>query len=99
MIQGTTPVHYFTLPFEAALVAEARVIYKQGAKEILRKETADFTREENQLSVSLTQEETFLFDCKSFVKFQLRVRTTTGKVMNTKPMLVSVEECLDTEVL
>lgn len=99
MIQGTTPTHYFTLPFEADQVAEARLIYKQGGKEILRKETADFQRQDNQISVTLTQEETFRFDYRSNVKIQLRVRTASGKVMNTEPMLISVAECLDTEVL
>lgn len=99
MIQGTTPTHYFTLPFEANLVDEARVIYRQGTKEILRKETADFSRDGNRISVTLTQEETFRFDYKIAVKFQLRVRTTTGKVLATKPMLASAYECLDTEVI
>jgi hypothetical protein len=99
MIQGTTPAHYFTLPFEASLVAAARVIYKQGSKEILRKETESFSREGKRIWVTLSQEETFLFDCKTSVKLQLRVRDVAGKVFNTKPMLASVDECLDTEVL
>lgn len=98
MIRGTTPTHHFNLPFEASLVSEARVIYHQWGKEILRKETEDFQMEGNTLSVSLSQEETFLFDCTPVI-LQLRVRTTSGNVMNTKPMTVSVDDCLDSEVL
>lgn len=99
MIRGTTPTHIFNLPFSADLVAAARVIYKQGQKEILRKETEDFTKDGKSLRTTLTQEDTLLFDCKLNVKIQLRVKTTDGAVLATKPRLVTVEECLDGEVL
>ena len=99
MIRGTTPTHVFTIPFDASLLSSARVVYKQGNKEILRKETEAFKMEGFQLSVTLTQEETLLFDDKASVKFQLRVRTKAGKALATPPMIVSVEECLDGEVL
>lgn len=99
MIVGTTPTHHFDLPFEASKVAAARVIYTQLGKEILRKETTDFKKEGNRISVNLSQEDTFLFDCRASVKYQLRVRDTSGKVLNTKPRIISVEECLDCEVL
>lgn len=99
MIRGTTPTHTFNLPFSTDLVTSARVIYKQGQKEILRKETADFVKAGKSLKVTLTQEDTLLFDCRLMVKLQLRVKTTEGAVLNTKPRLVSVEECLDEEVL
>ena len=98
MIKGTTPTHKFKLPFDAALVEKARVIYKQWTKEVLRKETKDFKMDGNMLSVSLSQEETFLFDC-SPVTYQLRVKTTYGKVLSTKPETIRVEDCLDCEVL
>ena len=98
MIRGTTPTHNFKLPFDGALVKEARAIYRQLTKEVLRKETKDFEREGNILSVLLSQEETFLFDCTP-VTYQLRVKTTDGKVLNTKPRTIKVEECLDSEVL
>lgn len=99
MIIGTTPTHNFDLPFTSDQVVAARVIYKQGGKEILRKETEDFRKDGNRISVSLSQEETFLFDCSCSVKYQLRVRDIYGKVYNTKPRIISVEECLDSEVL
>ena len=96
---GTTPTHRWTLPFDAALVAEARVIYKQSGEEILRKETEHFTMEGQKLSVTLTQEETFLFKHTSPVVMQLRVRTTDGKVLKTKPATKALTECLDREVI
>lgn len=99
MIRGTTPTHVFMLPFEAALVSSARVIYRQGEKEVLRKETEDFRKEDNALRLTLAEEETLLFDCRLSVKIQLRVRTVAGQVLATKPMIVAVDECLDNEVL
>ena len=100
MIQGTTPTHIFNLPFAASMVSSARVVYKQRDKEVLRKENDDFRIEgENSISVDLTEEETFLFDCNHSVKLQLRVKTNAGKVLATKPIIVRVEECLDREVL
>ena len=96
---GTTPTHTWALPFDASQVAEARAIYKQSGEEILRKETEAFTMDGQQLSVTLTQEETFLFDCRTPVKIQLRVRTTAGKVLKTKPITKTPTECLDREVI
>ena len=96
---GTTPTHTWTLPFDSSLVAKARVIYKQSGKEVLRKETADFTMAEQKLSVTLSQEETFLFDCRAPVKIQLRIRTTDGRALKTKPITKTPSECLDCEVI
>ena len=99
MMQGTTPTHHFNIPFDASQVVHARAIYKQRGKEILKKETEDFHMEGNRISVQLTQEETFLFIWQTPVKIQLRIRTKSGQVLNTKPIEVSVGECLEEEVL
>lgn len=99
MISGTTQTHVFRIPFDSSQLSAARVIYKQGSKEILRKETKDFIKEGNTIKVNLTQEDTFLFDCKTSVKYQLRVRNIRGKVLATKVKIIPVDECLDNEVL
>lgn len=99
MIRGTTPTHVFTLPFETTLVSSARVIYKQGTKEVIRKENEDIIREGKALRLTLSEEETLRLDCRLSVKIQLRVRTIAGQVLATKPMIVTVDECLDNEVL
>lgn len=96
---GTTPTHTWALPFDASLVAEARAIYKQSGEEILRKETEHFTMEGQKLSVTLSQEETFLFDCRTPVKIQLRIRTTAGQALKTPVIVKTPTECLDREVL
>lgn len=98
MLIGTTPTHIFRLPFDTSSVAAARVIYRQMGREVLRKETEAFKKEGNVLSVSLSQEETFLFDATD-VTYQLRVKTLDGTVLNTKPKTIPAVECLDSEVL
>ena len=99
MIRGTTPTHKFNLPFDSSNISAARVIYTQRGREILRKETKDFTMDGNAIRVELKQEDTLLFDCDYSVKLQLRVLTNDGKTLATQPIIVSIEECLDNEVL
>lgn len=99
MIIGTTPTHTFNLPFSTDIITSARFIYQQNGQEVLRKTTTDLRLGEMSISADLTQEDTFLFDCRHSVKLQVRVRTIEGKVLSTKPRLLPVEECLDTECL
>ena len=99
MIKGTTPTHYFTLPFDTSLVANARVIYAQNEKVILKKELQDCECERNTISCKLTQEETFLFVHPRPVQIQVRVLTTSGDAINSDVETVTCEQCLDNEVL
>lgn len=95
---GTTPTHRIKIPFDTSLVDRVRIVYHQWGKEILRKENEDFRMEGNVLSVSLSQEDTFLFDCTP-VTLQLRVKDTAGFVHKTKPIIITPDDCLDREVL
>lgn len=97
MIRGTTPKHIFVLPFHTDAVKECRVLYAQGGEVVLTKTVSDCDMDGNELSVHLTQEETFLFDCTAWVELQLRVLTFDGEALASKPMQVSVTKCLGTE--
>ena len=99
MRKGTTPIIEFTLPFSTDLVAKAKVIikYKDNSKLIKYANAADF--DGNTIRVKLTQVETFLFDCNSFVKVLLRVLTTSGDSLVSDVYTEFVEECFDDEVL
>lgn len=100
MIRGTTPTHIFTLPFDAALVADLRISYAQDLKEILVKTKNDCNIEGNEVSVKLSQEDTFKFNCrKQVVQIQVRVLTTGGEVLNSDLIILPVEQCLNEEVL
>lgn len=99
MIRGTTPVHTFTIPFDTGNVESAKVIYTQGDEQILCKKTTECSMSGNTISVMLTQEETFLFDCSKHCKVQLRVLTKDGVALASHIVTVNVHTCLDDEVL
>lgn len=99
MIRGTTPTHNYRIPFETSGLKEVRIIYSQNDEQILVKETADCNLDGNTISVTLTQEDTFKFDCQKCVQIQLRVSTAGGQVLASKIKHIDVEKCLDNEVM
>ena len=100
MFRATTPTHIFILPFDTEQVKEVRVTYANEKKEvILQKTEADCVLDGTDIKVELTQEETLLFEAELRVLIQLRVLTTSGKVMASKIWRKFAHECLDEEVL
>lgn len=102
MIRGTTPTHTFQLPFDTSEVCSVRLIYKQELLHgciVLTKEIDDCQMSGDQISVTLTQEDTLSLNCKYPVKIQLRVLTKQGESLATTPITRSLVECLDGEVL
>lgn len=98
MRKGTTPSFTFKLPFEVDMIANAKVTFRQG-NVTLEKKLCDCETAEASLTVRLTQEETFLFDCNSYVKVQLRVVDEHGDALSSTVYDVFVGQCLDEEVL
>jgi hypothetical protein len=80
-------------------VADALIVYAQSEEEIFRKTASQCHMEGNTLSVELTQEETFLFDCRKKVQIQVRVLTTEGKALASNIITKDVAKCLSNEVL
>ena len=99
MIRGTTPTHTFDIPFDTSMVKEVKITYAQRDTVILEKKTGDCELNGNTISVTLTQEDTFKFDCKKPVEIQVRVLTSAGEALSTIPQVVGVCKCLDNEVL
>lgn len=101
MIRGTTPTHTFTITsgLDASVIRNLKITYSQRGKVVLEKTKADATLDGSAIKVRLTQEDTFKFDCTALVEIQIRVLTTDGTVSATDPMQVSVNRCLDDEVL
>ena len=99
MIRGTTPTHFFTTNIDASELTSIMVIYAQGDNELFHKCIEDCTLDGNRFSVQLTQEETLKFDCNQKVQIQIRVLLNDGNAMASRPYVVSVEECLNDEVL
>ena len=96
---GTTPTHTFTLPFEKEMLAEVRITYTQNKKKIITKETDDLEIAGNDISLTLTQEETLLFEEGKNVSIQLKIKTTEGLVFNSDIVEMRVDPSLDNEVI
>lgn len=99
MIQGSTPLHTFVLPFSVDLIQSVRVTYEQKNKIVLSKETEDVAMEGSTIALRLTQEETLLFDPLVPARIQLHILTTGGDALPSKPKTVPVYVLLDKRVI
>lgn len=100
MERGTTPTHTFNIPSDiSSIIKEIKITYSQNEKEVLVKRTAACTIKDGKVIIKLSQEETFLFDCKNLVYIQMRILTHTGECLKSKIMVETVGKCLDEEVL
>ena len=97
MRQGTTPTHIFTLPFDTDTISKVRIIYSQNGFPVLTRD--DATLAGSTATVKLTQEETLKFDYGQTVSVQVRVLTVGGDALASDIIRVSVDRCLDDEVL
>ena len=99
MIRGTTPTHTFALPISLSEFKNIRIVYAQDSTVILKKELQSCHIVDNTITVTLTQEETLKFSHKKPVRIQIKALTVNGEVVSTPIHVVSVEECLDDEVI
>ena len=97
MIRGTTPLHTFTIPFDTGLIDRVRVIYSQNGQPVLKKDNC--TLDGNLIKVKLTQEDTLSFTASYPVDIQVRVVLHDGEALVSSINKVSVEKCLENEVL
>ena len=100
MFKGTTPKHTFEVDTDTSNIKEVKIIYSQNDKEVLCKRTTDCTIEPGIISTRLTQEDTFKFVGNTCVSIIIRALTFGGDALITEdPIIVSVRECCDDEVL
>ncbi|MBR5559014.1 MAG: hypothetical protein IKU72_02060 [Oscillospiraceae bacterium] len=99
MIRGTTPTHRFALPVGMENIKEVRVTYAQKGRPVLTKKNNDCSVEGRNLSVRLSQTDTFLFDPGHEVEIQLRILTPTGDALASEIIRTTVERCLENEVM
>lgn len=99
MIRGTTPTHTFTIPFDVSSIKEVKIIYSQSDEQIICKRAEDCELSGTTIKTTLSQEDTFKFDCKKMVQIQVRVLTKAGQALSSLIQNVTVEKCLDDEVL
>lgn len=99
MRRGTTPTHVFEVQFDTSLIKTLKITYLQRDQEILVKRTEDCNIEPGMISTRLSQEDTFLFEENALVTIQLRILTIGGDALAAEPIVLSVNRCLDEEVL
>lgn len=99
MRKGGTPTHTFELPTTLVDIKNVEITYAQNKQVVLRKSTSDCTVTDNQISVTLTQEDTFRFTDGVTVEIQLRLLDNVDHVFISNIMRVSCDRCLSDEVL
>ena len=100
VIRGTTPEHEFDLPYDKQLIQDVRVTYGQQGKEIFTKSLKDCSIGDKKISVSLTQEETFLFKPGKHLYIEIRIKLTNEKVVRTEdPIVLRVINSMNEEVI
>lgn len=100
IIRGTTPTHEFGIPYNQDIIRDIRVTYGQNNKALFTKDINDCKIENGKVSVSLIQEETFLFVPNKKVTVEIRVLTMDGDVVrNEDPITLRVIDSMNDEVL
>ena len=97
MIQGTTPILLWNLPFLSSIIksAEITIKYVDGLKKVLIIKTLeDCELGETTIGARLTQEETLQFPAPASVSVQLRILTTDDTALATVPETVTVKKLL-----
>ena len=99
MRQGTTPTHTFTLPFPASEVQAALISYAQDGHVLFQKTLAECNVGDKQLSLTLSQEETFQFSPGRLGLVQVRILGAGNKALSSDVITFPVEPSLSKEVL
>ena len=99
MRQGTTPTHTFRLPVDAGTLKQVKIIYVQCGKRVLAKYKNECAIDGEIVRVTLSQEETFKFECCYPAEVLVRALTADGRAPASKPMPFTVEPSYDDEVL
>lgn len=100
VIRGTTPEHEFELPYPVELVEDIRVVYGQNGKALFTKGLGECEISDGKITVSLIQEETFLFVPNKLLNIEVRIKLTNGKVVRTEePITLKVIDSMSDEVI
>lgn len=97
MVRGTTPTIKLKFPFETSAITQIRVYFMQGSETVLVKEETDCVFEDNYVSITLTEEETFMFSPKKRCEVKCRF-ATQGVVGGTIARFIDVYDTGDPEV-
>ncbi len=94
IMQGTTPVFSFTLPFESAQVESFFLTFRQGKETVIEKKLTDCETKDYELSVTLSQEDTFLLQSQTPVLMQVRMTDKNGAAFASPVFTLRAERAL-----
>ena len=99
MIRGTTPTMVFSLPFNTGVISVAHITFMQRGKVVLDKELHECKCNENEVEITLTQEETLLFSSGYFIEAQVRARNNAGEALASDIIKIPAERILKDGVI
>lgn len=99
MIRGTTPTHYFTLPFDTGQVEKLIITYAQNGVVVLELTEENVAMDGQEIRYQLSQEDTLRFKSNVLAEVQVRVKTTDRNVLASNVMAISVSKILNEDVL
>ena len=94
MRRGTTPTHTIGTSISLVGAEVIYVTYKQAGQTVVEKTIDDIEVSENEIAVTLTQEETLAFDSRIMASVQIRARFATGQAIASNIMTVGVDRIL-----
>ena len=100
---GSTPRNTFVIPDDIDITGykEIQIVYNQHNKAVVIKNSleGDIEVNGNELSVVLSQADTFKFDWQTVVRIQVRIMLSDDSVIASTPITVDANQCMDDNVL
>ena len=98
--RGTTPTHRIRLKnFDSSLIKRLMIIYAQGDVEVFHKNEEACTLDGENITITLTQEETLKLNHTCNVQIQVRGLTHDGVAFRSKIVTTAVGKILNEEIL
>lgn len=98
MYRASTPTHRLLIPIDPTTIVKLKLTYSQHDRIVLEKTQADMTNDGYIWTVTLTQEETNLFEGDS-ADAQIRYLDSNGKSFPSKKFRLYVGDVLNDEVM
>ena len=78
MKRGTTPTHTFTVDVDLTSATVIYLTYKQNGQTIVERDKSHMAVTTDQISITLTQEETLAFSTSGNIQIQIRAGFSDG---------------------
>lgn len=101
IFRGTTPKFIFTLPNSITIddILNVELVFTQNDEIIIAKKLGDFTTSNNQLTITLTQEDTLKLKGNSSLYYQIKVLLNDESVITSDIITNMVYNSLSESVL